>query len=98
MRRTLFQRHDTAFGVFQAIAAGDHRQTLEAPMPSRPYAAISSIPTENGVVYIRKSWSAKQNSYILVLDGKTAALATQGIIIGRIPLSHDASGKQGGWA
>jgi hypothetical protein len=31
-------------------------------------------------------------------DGKTAALATQGIIIGRIPLSHDASGKQGGWA
>lgn len=44
-------------------------------MPAKPYAAIATIPTPDGLVYVRKSWSAKQGSFLLILDGSNAALS-----------------------
>lgn len=44
-------------------------------MPSRPYAAIATIPTPDGLVYVRKTWAAKQQTFLLVLDGPTPALS-----------------------
>lgn len=43
-------------------------------MPRHAYAAITTIPTPDGLVYVRKTWAAKQNSFLLVLDGPTAAI------------------------
>ncbi len=44
-------------------------------MPARPYAAITTIPTPDGLVYVRKSWAAKQSSYLLILDGPAPAIS-----------------------
>jgi integrase len=48
---------------------------LENAVPATPYAAITTIPTPDGLVYVRKTWASKQQSFLLVLDGPTPAIS-----------------------
>jgi integrase len=43
-------------------------------MPSRPYAAVATIPTTQGTVVVRKAWAGKQGTFVAVLDGPNEAL------------------------